>query len=193
MPRPAEPPRFTRTERWVHRVTAADVAVLVVTAAALYQPSLSLAVGHRPDVAGVHAVAGLLLPLPTLAGLLSPAFRADLSRLNRFAPADWAWLRRRDRRTAGLPVGKFNAGQKLAAAVVAGAGLLLLGTGLVMLGPVRVDVPVGWRQGATFVHDVVAIGLVLLLAGHVWEAWRHPEARTAMRTGYAPPAAGGDG
>jgi formate dehydrogenase subunit gamma len=176
-------PRFTRAERWVHRTTAALVAVLVVTAAILYVGALAVAVGRRATVEAVHVVAGLLLPVPTLLGLLSPAFRADLRALDRFAPDDWEWLRRRDRREAGLAVGKFNAGQKLAAAVVAGSGVVLLGTGLVMLGPTVVDVPVGWRQGATLVHDVIAFGLVVLLAGHVVQAYAHPPARVAMRTG----------
>lgn len=171
----------------MHRGTAALVGVLLATAAALYYPAVSVAIGRRPLVAAVHVGAGLLLPVPTLLGLLSPAFRADLRRLNRLSATDRTWLRRRDRRTAALPVGKFNGGQKLAAAFVAGAGLVLFGTGLVLLGPVRVDVPVGWRQGATLVHDLLAGMLFVLLAGHVWMAYRHPEARDAMRTGLVDP------
>ncbi len=155
----------------------------MLTAAALYYPAVAQLVGRRPLVAAVHVGAGLLLPLPTLLGLLSPAFRTDLARLNRFTTTDRVWLRRRDRRAAGLPVGKFNGGQKLAAAFVAGAGGVLFGTGLVLLGPVRVDVPVEWRQGATLVHDLLAAMLFVLLAGHVWMAYRHPQARDAMRTG----------
>jgi hypothetical protein len=38
----------------------------------------------------------MLLPLPALAALRTPEFRADLARLNRFAPDDWTWLHRRD-------------------------------------------------------------------------------------------------
>ena len=176
-------PRFTPAERWVHRATALLVGVLIATGAILYDGSLAVLVGRRALVAGVHVTAGLLLPVPALLGLLSRAFRADLGRLNRFAPDDWAWLQRRDRRVGGLAVGKFNAGQKLAAAFVAGAGLTLLGTGLVMLGPTVWDVPVGWRQGATTVHDGLAFALVVVLVGHLWEAYRHPEARAALRTG----------
>jgi formate dehydrogenase subunit gamma len=96
---------------------------------------------------------------------------------------DRAWLRRRDRRRAGLAVGKFNGGQKLAAATMAGAGLVLLGTGVLLLAPVRLDLPDGVREGATVTHDLFTFGLLLLLVGHVWLAQRHPEARAAMRTG----------
>jgi formate dehydrogenase subunit gamma len=99
------------------------------------------------------------------------------------APVDWEWLRRADRRRARLAVGKFNGGQKLAAAVIAGAGLVLLLTGVLLIAPARVDLPVGVRQGATIVHDLFSFGLVVLLAGHVWLAWSHPESRRALRTG----------
>lgn len=190
MTRPPELLRFTPAERWVHRMTSLLIGLLVLTAAALYFPRLSVLVGHRPMVEAVHVAAGFLLPAPSLLGLLSPEFRADLRRLNRFRPDDWDWLRRRDRRTAGLPVGKFNGGQKLAAAFVAGAGLVLLGTGVVMLSTAWADVPLGWRQGATLVHDLLSLALVMLLAGHVWMAYRHPEARLAMRTGLVPAAYG---
>jgi formate dehydrogenase subunit gamma len=158
--------------------------VLAVTGAALYVPSLALLVGRRTAVEAVHVVAGLLLPVPTLAALaVSASLRADVRALNRMTGTDWAWLRRRNRRHAGLPVGKFNGGQKLAAAVVAGAGLVLLGTGLLLLAPARFALPVGVRQGATITHDLFTFGLLVLLAGHVWLAYRHPEARLALRTG----------
>ena len=176
-------PRFTPAERWIHRVTAGLVAALVVTAAVLYVGPLAVAVGRRATVEYVHVAAGLALPVPTLLGLLSRAFRADVGRLGRFVPGDAEWLRRADRRVARLPVGKFNAGQKLAASLVAGCGATLLLTGIVMLGPTYVNVPVGWRQGATLVHDLVAFALCALLAGHVVEAYAHPAAREALRTG----------
>jgi len=124
------------------------------------------------------------LPLPTLVGLAASAsLRADVRTLNRMTRTDRQWLRRRDRRQAQLPVGKFNGGQKLAAAVVAGAGLVLFGTGLLLLAPARVSLPVSVRQGATITHDLFTFGLLVLLAGHVWLAYRHPEARAALRTG----------
>ncbi len=178
-------PRFTRGETWVHRSTAVLVVVLAASGAALYYEPLVLLVSRRPLVEGIHVVAGLLLPIPTLVGLAaSRALRADVATLNRMTTVDRQWLRRRDRRTAGLAVGKFNGGQKLAAAVIAGSGAVLFGTGLLLIAPVRIDLPLGMRQGATIVHDLFTFGLLTLLAGHVWLALRHPEARTALRTGY---------
>ena len=183
-PSPDVLPRFTPAERLVHRSTAVLVTVLLTTGAVLYDESLAVTVGRRPLMAGLHVAAGVLLAVPTALGLLlSPAFRADVVRLGRFGPDDRAWLRRGDRRVAGLQVGKFNAGQKLAAAVVAGSGLVLIGSGLLLLAPLRLDLPDRVREGATFTHDVFTFGLLVLLVGHAWQAWRHPEARAALRTG----------
>lgn len=175
--------RFSPAERFAHRGTALLVLVLTVTGFTLLYPPLSLLVGRRPLVEGVHVAAGVLLPLPTLVALATRQFRADLAALNRFSSHDWAWLRRRGRRRAGLLVGKFNAGQKLAAAAVAAAGVLLLGTGVMLLLPDPLGLTDNLRQGATIVHDATTLALVALLVGHTWLALRHPEARVAMRTG----------
>src|SRR5436305_7073353 len=155
-------PRFTAAEKWVHRATGVLVAVLFATGAVLYMEPLALIVGRRLLVEGTHVAAGLLLPVPTLLGLWwSPPLRADVAVLARFDTVDGEWLRRRDRRTAGLAVGKFNGGQKLAAATIAGAGLVLFGTGLLLLAPNLVNVPVGLREGATITHDLFTFGLLL--------------------------------
>lgn len=181
---PGTIPRFTRAETLVHRATTGLVTVLFATGFSLYYEPLVLVVGRRPLVEALHIIAGLALPLPVVFGLLaSPEFRDDVRTLGRFSRVDRVWLRRRDRRRAGLRVGKFNAGQKLAASVVVGAGLVLLLTGLLLLAPVGVDLPDGVREGATIVHDLFTFGLLLLLAGHLWLAFRHPEARVALRTG----------
>ena len=86
--------------------------------------------------------------------------------------------------TGRIRVGKFNAGQKLNSAVTAGAILVLLGTGILMyfVGLVRLS----WRTGATFVHDWFALGLGLLMLGHVYFAFKDREARRGMRTGRVP-------
>ena len=184
-PPPDALPRFTTVETWVHRGTALLVAALFATGAALYYEPLTLLVGRRPQVELAHIVAGLLLPLPMVAGLIaSPELRDDVAILGRLTRVDRQWLRRRDRRRAGLRVGKFNGGQKIAAALMAGAGLVLFGTGLLLIAPVRIDLPDGAREGATIVHDLFTFAVLLLLAGHIWLALRHPEARTALRTGW---------
>lgn len=173
----------------MHRSTAALVALLFATGMTLYYGPLAVLVSRRALVETTHIVTGLLLPVPMLLGLLlSPELRHDVALLGRMTTVDRTWLRRGDRRKARLAVGKFNGGQKLAAAAMAGAGLVLLGTGLLLLAPLRLDLPDGVREGATVTHDLFTFGLLLLLAGHVWLAQRHPEARAAMRTGVVDPA-----
>ncbi|MFJ8887360.1 cytochrome b/b6 domain-containing protein [Streptomyces sp. NPDC102402] len=176
--------RFTAAERWVHRTTAWLVLLCVATAACLYVPQLAELVGRRHLVVTVHEWSGLLIPVPLLAGLVSRALRADLSRLNRFGPHDRQWLcaaLRRDRTPGSRPAGKFNAGQKVYAAWIAGAVLVMLGTGLLMW--FTGLAPLAWRTGATFVHDWLALAIGIVLAGHMAKALADPEARRGMRTG----------
>ncbi|MFG2355459.1 cytochrome b/b6 domain-containing protein [Streptomyces sp. NPDC048521] len=176
--------RFSRGERWVHRAAAALMGVCVVTAAVLYIPQLAVMVGRRELVVRVHEWAGLALPVPVLLGLASRAFRTDLRFLNRFGPHDRLWLRaalRRDKRHASRPAGKFNAGQKIYSAWIAGATLVMLGTGL-MMWFTRLT-PLMWRTSATFVHDWLALTIGVVLAGHIGMALGDPEARRGLRTG----------
>ncbi|OAA25635.1 formate dehydrogenase subunit gamma [Frankia sp. EI5c] len=176
--------RFGRATRVAHWSTAALTGVCLATAAMLYLGPLATMVGRRQLVAAVHLYAGLALPVPMLAAAVSAAYRRDVAELDRFAAGDWAWLRTRPRRRDTTAVGKFNAGQKLYAAFVAGAVLVLLGTGLIMEfgGPLAVS----YRTGATFVHDLLALFLFAGVCGHLWMASRDPVARLGMRTGMVP-------
>ncbi|QHY94655.1 Formate dehydrogenase, cytochrome b556(fdo) subunit [Streptomyces sp. S4.7] len=185
---PDTPPRlrrrFSRAERLVHRTTAALMLLCVATAACLYVPQLAELVGRRHLVVTLHQWSGLLLPAPFLVGLASPSFRADLRRLNRFAPHDKEWLRavrRRDFRPESRPSGKFNAGQKVYAGWIAGAVLVMLATGLMMW--FTGLTPLVWRTSATFVHDWLSLAVGLVLAGHIGMAFADPRARHGMRTG----------
>lgn len=186
MPRPERIARFTGAERWVHHVTAVLMIACLVTAAMLYVGPLAAAVGHRDLVKTLHLVAGFALPVPIALGWLSAAFRADLRRLNRFRPADWRWLRDPDRRAVlrgrGLvEVGKFNAGQKLNAAFVGGAILVMLGTGAMLTFPD--PWPDSWRTGATFVHDWLTFAVLAVVLGHLWYALRDPGSLRGIWTG----------
>ncbi|WP_328325058.1 MULTISPECIES: cytochrome b/b6 domain-containing protein [unclassified Streptomyces] len=174
--------RFTRPVRWVHRTTSALMLVCIASAGCLYVPQLAELVGRRYLVVTVHEWSGLLLPVPVLAGLVSRALRADLGRLNRFAPYDRAWLRSALRRD-GSPrtAGKFNGGQKIYAGWIAGATLVMLGTGLLMW--FTHLAPLVWRTSATFIHDWLALAVGIVIAGHIGMALGDPEARRGMRTG----------
>ena len=173
--------RFTRAERYLHRSIAALTFVLLATAAALYFPDISVLVGNRPLVSDIHVIAGFALPIPIVLALFSRAFRNDADLLNRFSPDDWRWLRSRDRRSGRIPVGKFNAGQKLHSAFTLGWILVMLGTGSVMF--FSSLVPDDIRTGATFVHDWLTLAIFVVVVGHIYMAMNDAEARVGMRTG----------
>ncbi|GAA2730394.1 cytochrome b/b6 domain-containing protein [Actinocorallia aurantiaca] len=179
-------PRFGVPERTAHHVTALLMLVCLATAVCLYLPAVSTLVGRRNLLKTIHIWTGFSLPLPVLLGVISRGFREDLRRLDRFAPVDWQWLRRRDRRDvrdgAGvLPVGKFNAGQKINAAFVAGSVLVMLATGTMLAFPG--PWPVSLRTGATFVHDWLFLAVAVMTCGHLWYALRDREAMRGMITG----------
>ena len=187
-PGPARLLRFDRTERALHWSNAAVTAVLVATAAILYLGPLSALVGRRNLVRDIHVVAGLALPLPylvALAGRWGAGLRRDAGRLNRWGPDDWRWLRSRGR-DRSVRLGKFNPGQKLNAAFTAGVVLPMLVTGSIMRW--FEPFPLAWRTGATFVHDWLAIAIVVAITGHVLKAVGEPAAMRAMVRGDVPAA-----
>jgi formate dehydrogenase subunit gamma len=172
-------PRFDRLERVVHWVTAALMLTLLATGFSLYAGPLSTLVGRRNLVRTIHVYSGLLLPVPVLLAIVTRAgaeLRADLGRLNRWTNDDRAWWRRG--RRAATRLGKFNPGQKLNATFIGAAMVVMLMSGSIM----RWFEPFSdsWRQGATFVHDWFAIGLLFAIAGHILLAFRDPDALNGM-------------
>jgi formate dehydrogenase subunit gamma len=173
--------RFSRIEHAVHRAVAILMLTSISTAAILYNGFLAVPVGHRRLVKLVHVYSGFALLVPILIGAVSTAYRADVGRLNRFTHADWRWLHSRSRRDGSIPVGKFNAGQKLNAALSTGGIIVLLATGTIMYFPDLTRL--SWRTGASFVHDWFALAIGLLVIGHILYALRDPESREGMRSG----------
>lgn len=167
--------RFDRVERTVHWVNALLFLILIATGAALYFTPLIALVGRRRLIEQVHLYVGLSLPLPLLLGLAGSwgrGLRSDVSRINGWTEADMQWLRglvdtASGRRQAALRprLGKFNAGQKLNAAFVAGGGLVMLGTGAILRW--YVPFPLSWRAGATFVHNWLAFAFAVVIVGHI--------------------------
>jgi formate dehydrogenase subunit gamma len=174
--------RFERVERIVHWTTAALMLTLMATGAALYAGPVSTFVGRRELVRTIHVYAGLALPIPIIVGLAGRwgrSLRRDLGRLNRWSRGDRRWFRRKFRTQVRL--GKFNPGQKLNAVFLGAAGLVMLGTGIILKWFNLF--PVDYRTGATFVHDWFAIGIWLAIGGHVFFALRDPVALGAMLRG----------
>ena len=186
--------RFDRVERAVHWVTAVLFGVLVFTGASLYLQPLGQLIGRRALIEDIHVYCGIALPVPLLLAVAGPwgaKMRADLRRFNRWTRQDRLWIRAalqdRDQRRAmyaELELGKFNAGQKLNAAWTAGAGLVMLGTGVIMRW--YHPWPLSWRTGATFVHDWIALSIGVVIIGHIWMAVSHPQALRSIVDGRIP-------
>lgn len=152
---------------------AGAVLVLVLSGAVLYVPALSQAVGQRFWVRSTHlAAAGALALAPAAIVLVRwPEVRALERQLSIWGAADRDWFLRPWRVLAGrevgpLPSGRFNAGQKLFAALMAVALAALLLTGVPMSWWSRFDVAVVARSRD--LHVAAAYALVALLAGHVY-------------------------
>ncbi len=178
--------RFDRVERLVHWVNAAMFGVMLFTGASLYIGPLSAIVGRRVLVREIHVICGLSLPFPLALGLIGRwrrSLRSDLALLNRWDRDDWRLMRSLGRDPVARR-GKFNPGQKLNAAFIAGSGLLMIASGSIMkwFSPF----PDSWRTGATFVHDWVFIALVFVIAGHIWLALSDWDALKGMIFGVVP-------
>ena len=181
---PDELRRFTTAERWVHRTTSTLMMAAILTALFLYVPGFAELVGRRRLLVLVHEWSGILLPLPLAAGLFFKGVRADMRNLDRFVPQDKGWVWRAMRYGTGSagPAGKFNAGQKLYAAVIAGLVVVMVGTGLMMW--FTSLAPLNLRTGASYIHDWLALVIGVLVIGHIRMALKDPESRHGMRTGW---------
>jgi formate dehydrogenase subunit gamma len=183
--------RFDRVERTAHWANAVLFFVLIGTGAILYIGQLSVLVGRRVLIVDIHVYSGLALPVPvlvSLAGSWGKGLREDLSRFNRWTADDVRWLRMavkaRPVREAGrdqLALGKFNSGQKLNAVFVGAVIVVMLATGVVMhwFSPW----PLSWRTGATFVHEWLALAVLVVVSGHILYALRDPAALRSMVKG----------
>ena len=175
--------RFDRVERVVHWCNATLFGVLMLTGAALYAGPISTLVGRRELVRMIHVYSGLALPVPLLVGVClrgGRRLRADVRALNRWIPDDSRWLLSFGRDTR-VRLGKFNPGQKLNATFVAAVIVVMLATGSIMNWFNLF--PTDYRTGAEFVHDWFALGLWLVVIGHVWLAFSDPVALHGMTGG----------
>lgn len=182
---PPETPiqRFDQVERIAHWLNAALFGIVMLTGSILYIGELSILFGNREIVRTIHVYCGIAIPVAFLIAY-SPrwgrALRRDFSRINRWSKDDKRWFRTLGR-DKNVRLGKFNSGQKLNAAFVVAAALVMVGTGSIMkwFEPFPVDV----RTGATFVHDWFAFFIWISVLGHIWFAFVDMEALKGMWRG----------
>ena len=176
--------RFDVVQRFAHWINAVLFGILMVTALSLYFGSIGGLVGRRALVEEIHLWAGIALPAPLLISVMGPwgvRFRRDLRRINMWTRDEVTWLKALGRNSPQI-VDKFNPGQKLNATFTGAAIVVMLVTG-VMLKWFQYF-PVGWRAGATFVHDVFAFAIFIVVAVHVLLALAHPDSLRSMVRGW---------
>ena len=175
--------RFTRSERALHWTLAAGFFALLASGLVLYVPELSIVVARRPLIKALHLYTGVGW-LVALALVISVGDRksllATLRELDRFDEDDRRWLRRRPSRA-----GRFNAGQKLNAALTAAFTVLFAVSGLLLWYGER---DTRFRFASTIVlHDGLMYVSLVLLVGHLYLAVIRPATRHFLRgiiTGY---------
>ena len=170
--------RFSKSERTVHWANAVGFFLLLATGLILYLPRLSVAVGRRPLIKDIHFWGGIgwvaaLLIVAVLGdrrGLLRTARELDV-----FDREDVNWLtRRRPNEQA-----RFNAGQKLNAALTAAFMVLFLVSGLLLWFGER-DTRLRFAS-TVILHDALLYASLALLVGHLYLALIHPSTRHALR------------
>lgn len=169
--------RFSRTERALHWIHASAFLVLLASGLALYLPALSEAISNRPLVKAVHIYTAIAW-LCALALLVVVGDRTGLRRTAReislFDGDDRRWLA-----TRSAPQGRFNAGQKLNAAVTAALSFLFVVSGFFLWYGER-DTRFRW-ESTIVLHDTLTLVSLVLLLGHLYLAVIHPATRHALR------------
>jgi formate dehydrogenase subunit gamma len=170
--------RFSRTERVLHWVNAAGVFLLLGSGLVLYLPSLAADVGRRPLIKDIHfwggigwvAALALVAVLGDRRGLLRTA--REIDSFDR-EDVDWLMLRR------PAPQGRFNAGQKINAAVTSAFVVLFFASGMLLWAGER---DTRYRFASTVIlHDGLLYASLILLVGHLYLAVIHPATRHALR------------
>lgn len=168
--------RFSRVERLLHWVNALGFFFLLATGLVLYLPSLSVLVARRQLIQTLHFWAGVGW-LGALAAILVLGARQMLRtarEIESFDRDDLRWLR-----GGKTPQGRFNAGQKINAALTA-AFTILFGLSGLLLWFGEQDTRL--RFASTIIlHDGLMYVSLVLLVGHLYLALIHPTTRHALR------------
>jgi formate dehydrogenase subunit gamma len=168
--------RFSPVERLLHWVNALGFFFLLATGLILYLPSLSMLVSRRQTIQSIHFWGGVgwLGALALVFVLGGRRLVSTARELERFDHDDLRWLRGR-----GAPQGRFNAGQKINAALTAAFTVLFGVSGLLLWFG---EQDTRYRFASTVIlHDGLMYVSLLLLAGHLYLALIHPATRHALR------------
>ncbi len=171
--------RFSRTERAFHWVNAFFFLALLGTGMVLYLPSLEVAVGRRTLVKDIHFWTGVAwVPALVVIAVLgnTRALLRTAREIDRFDGDDLRWLAAR---RPAPPQGRFNAGQKVNAALTAAFTVLFAVSGLLLWFGER-DTRLRFAS-TVILHDGLMFVAVVLLVGHLYLALIYPATRHALR------------
>jgi len=175
--------RFTLAERLMHWLLAAAFGVLLGTGFLMSVPALEGLV-PRPVAKEWHIDAAIGLAAGVIVITLARArvIGRTIGDLERFDSDDGRWLAEVPRRimsgTPAPPQGRFNAGQKLNTAVVAGLMVVSYISGFLLWYGER---NTAYRFAGTInVHDDVMWLLIFLVIGHLYMALVNPATRAAL-------------
>jgi formate dehydrogenase subunit gamma len=186
-PTVTEPPagyvhRFGAAERSLHWLLAASFLTMLATGLILYLPSLAQVAADRGLWKSIHLGAAIAF----WAGLVlvwasSPRELRDTRRqLEQFDDDDRRWLSWAVHRSGPEPPqGRFNAGQKLNTAVIAGLMVVFTISGVLMY---LQETDASFRgTDAILVHDIAMYIAVPLVLGHLYLALLNPSTRHSLR------------
>ena len=168
--------RFSRVERLLHWVNALGFFFLLATGLVLYLPALSVIVARRQLIQSLHFWSGVgwLGALALVIVLGGRRMLRTARELESFDRDDLRWLR-----GGKAPQGRFNAGQKINAALTA-AFAILFGVSGLLLWFGEQDTRLRFAS-TVILHDGLMYVSLALLVGHLYLALIHPATRHALR------------
>jgi formate dehydrogenase subunit gamma len=168
--------RFSAVERLLHWVNAVGFLFLLATGLILYLPRLSVVVGRRQQVQSLHFWVGVgwLGALAAVVLLGGRRLLRTAREIETFDGDDLRWLSGR-----AAPQGRFNAGQKINAALTAAFAILFGVSGVLLWVGER---NTRFRFASTVIlHDGLMYVSLALLLGHLYLTLIHPATRHSLR------------
>jgi formate dehydrogenase subunit gamma len=175
--------RFSRAERTAHWLAASTFLVMTATGLILYLPVFAALAADRMLWKTLHigAAVGFWAGLVAVVATSPRRLGRTVSQLDRFDDDDRAWLAWAVRRRGSEPpAGRFNAGQKLNSAVIAGLAVVFTGSGVLILLQ-ETDKTFRGATSAILVHDWATWIAVPLIAGHIYLATFNASTRHSLR------------
>jgi formate dehydrogenase subunit gamma len=180
--RPEYVRRFSGAEQALHWLLAVSFLTMLVTGLILYLPSLAEVAANRRLWKTIHLGAALAFWFGTFLIVISStgALRRTVGQIDQFDDDDRRWLKWQVRQIGPKPPqGRFNAGQKLNTAVIAGLMVVFTISGTLMY---LQEVDASFRgTSAILVHDIAMYIAIPLVIGHLYMAMLNPSTRHSLR------------